>query len=138
MLSAIHITAVFFAIAIVLFADHEGYAWFRGKKQTLDPVHMRIAHAGVAIALAVLITTGTIMFYPFKGYLLANPLFILKLLFVGVLVVNAVIINRMMHVALEKPYAKLSREERMPLLISGGVSFVSWIGAIGMAILVFG
>lgn len=133
----VHITAIFFAVAIILLADHEAFSWVRGKKETLSSSRTRALHALTWSALVVLITTGIVMFWPMRDYLLRQPLFIIKLLFVAVLIVNAVLIGRHMHVALTRPFVSLSTQEKIPLLLSGFISTFSWISVIILGLYLF-
>ena len=126
----IHVGALFLLIPVILFADHEGFSWIRGKKETLNPKVMLILHRLVWAGLGVMIVTGAIMFWPLKDYLLYTPAFYIKMFFVLVLVINSFFINRFMKVALERPYALLTPEEKKPLFISGAASTISWIGAV--------
>lgn len=129
-LVSVHVGTLFLLIPVILFADHEGLAWVRGKKETLSAKTMIILHRLVWVGLGVMILTGAIMFWPLKDYLLYAPAFYIKMFFVFVLVINSFFINHFMQLAIEKPFASLSLEEKRPLLISGAVSSISWIGAI--------
>lgn len=75
------------------------------------------------------------MFLTYQDYLLTVPVFYVKMGFVATLIVNAFFIGRMMHIASTQPFASLSRNKQVPLLISGVVSVVCWIGAIVSATL---
>ena len=129
-LVSIHVGALFLLIPVILFADHEGFSWIRGKKETLNPKVMTILHRLVWIGLGVMILTGMILAWPLRDYLSNTPAFYIKMFFVFVLVVNSFFINRFMRVALERPYVSLTQEERRPLFISGAVSTISWVGAV--------
>jgi len=130
----IHVGVLFLLIPIILFADHEGFSWVRGKKETLNEKVMTVLHRLVWAGLIAMIATGAIMFWPLKDYLLYTPAFYAKMFFVFVLVVNSFFINRFMRVALERPYVSLTQEERRPLFISGAVSTISWVGAVVAAL----
>jgi hypothetical protein len=133
----VHIGLMIFCVGIIFLADKEGFAWVRGKKETLNPSRLRGLHYLMWIGLLSLIGTGIWMALPMYRYLLAEPLFIIKLLFVGILIANAILIGRLMHVATRKPFRELSWDERMPLFTSGVVSAFSWSFAIAIAFYIF-
>ena len=126
-----------FSLAIVFKADKEALSWMRGKKPLLSPRRMRVFHVLTWSGLVALIVTGSILTYPMLGFLLSQPLFILKLLFVAILLVNAVLIGRLMHIAKGSTFASLSWNERLPLLTSGAISSFSWLGALVLALVLF-
>jgi hypothetical protein len=133
----IHITAIFFAVGVLLLADHEALDWMRGKKQTLSLRRMKILHYLMWAALLSLIATGVFLFLPMFSYLIAKSLFIIKLLFVAILVVNAVLIGNLMHLALTRTFSSLTLEEKLSLLVSGAVSTLSWASVIGIGLYLF-
>lgn len=136
-LSTIHIGAVFFSFGIIMLADKQAFAWMRGAQQTLNPRLVHLYHRLTWLGLLVLITTGSIMFWPRASYLLAQPLFIMKMLFVGMLLVNAILIGRLMDAALTRPFASLSKKEIIPLFSSGAISMTAWVGAVLIAVTIF-
>jgi hypothetical protein len=137
-MTALHLLALFLSLVVIVMADSEGFAWMRGKKQTLDPKRMHHTHLLMWAGLLALILTGIVLFLPRWDYLIYQPLFIMKMLFVAVLLVNAILIGRLIDIALTRSYASLSWNEKLPLLVSGGVSAFSWAGAIVLALLQFG
>jgi hypothetical protein len=54
---------------------------------------------------------------------------------VAALIINSFFVGRFAKLASERPYASLARHERLPLLISGAVSTLSWLGAIACGLL---
>ena len=124
-----HLTFLAFAALVILYADKQASAWFFGKKETLSHKTLKIAHYGVWIGLLGLITTGAYMAYPMIGYLSHDPKFIAKMLFVGILVTNAFLIDSLMKVATERPFATLATRERVPLFLSGAISATAWVSA---------
>ena len=137
LLSLIHVLTVFFSFGVILLADKQAFAWMRGKQMTLNANRLHLYHLLTWIGLGILIVTGGIMFWPRADYLLHQPLFIMKMLFVGMLVVNAVLIGRLMHVAVLRPFASLSKKELMPLMLSGAISMIGWMGAVLIAVTIF-
>ena len=132
-----HIGATFFSVGMILLADKEAFAWMRGTKSTLHAKRMLLYHRLMWVGLLSLIFSGFLMFLPMSAYLLSQPLFIMKLLFVGILVVNAVLIGRLMHIAPNHTYASLTWKDKMPLFTSGAISVFSWAGAIAIALYLF-
>jgi Na+-transporting NADH:ubiquinone oxidoreductase subunit NqrD len=136
-LLTIHIASIFLAVAILLLADIQAFSWIHGKKQTLHPSSLKVLHYSMWVALLLLIVTGTLMFLPQYHYLLSKPLFVIKLLFVGMLVTNAVLIGNLMHVAIEKTFASLSKEEKLSLYASGAISTFAWFCVISIGLYLF-
>lgn len=133
----LHILALGFVLGVTAIADKDAIAWVRGKKQTLDRGVMHQYHVMIWVGLITLIVTGGILFYPMRVFLLQDLFFNAKLLFVGILVINGILIGRLMQVTLIRPFAELSAHETRALFASGAISVVSWICAAGIAILIF-
>ena len=129
-MTALHLLFLFIALPSVLYADFLGLQWIRGTQATLERTTMHRLHIVVYVALAGLILTGLLLFSERSTRLLANSAFIMKMVFVAVLVVNSVFIGVHMHKALSSPFATLTRSERVRILASGVVSTLGWIGAI--------
>ena len=125
----LHLASLFGVGAVILAADRNVFAWIRGKKIVLRESRLRLLHALTWLCLVSLIATGTIMAYPMRSYLLSDPAFIEKMLFVAILAVNALLIGRLMGLATKRSYASLSRHEKAPLFMSGAVSLFSWLAA---------
>src|SRR3989344_6097743 len=125
----IHLGALSVAAIVVMFADKEAFLWMRGNKSLLDLGRMRLIHYLMWAALLTMITSGVLMAWPDRGVLIFYPPFLLKMAFVAALVINAFVIGRFLRTPTERNYASLSRSEKMPLFLSGAVSFVSWFGA---------
>jgi hypothetical protein len=133
----IHIASLCLAGLGVLFADHAAFDWMRGKRRTLSGPGIAAAHWIVTIGLSCLIISGLVLFWPLREYLVGETLFWVKLGFVFALLVNSFFIEHLMHTAERRPFASLSMRERAPLFISGAVSTISWLGAAGVAIILF-
>jgi hypothetical protein len=125
----IHIGAVFATLAIVIISDFHGLLWVLGKSETLPYARMRMLHTCAWIGLITIILAGATMFSSYPQYLLSLPAFQLKMVFVAFLLMNAFVIGKHMHVAVLQPFATLSKQEKLVLLISGAVSTIGWIGA---------
>ena len=77
-----------------------------------------------------MIVTGVLLTIPTWEYRLTEFAFYVKMGFVLVLVMNAVAIGSLARLAHERPFASLAAEEQKTLLVSGGLSFCGWIGAV--------
>jgi uncharacterized membrane protein len=126
----IHVAALLVTLYFIFRADTLAFSWMRGERQTLDLKDVRKLHWIVSIGLAVLIVTGGLMFLGRSTRLLNNPAFIAKMVFVVFLVINSVVIHFLMNIAETRTYKSLSNKEKYPLLISGAVSTIGWLGAI--------
>lgn len=134
---AVHILSLGFVICGVLLADHTGFDWVRGKKETVSPILLTRLHWVVGVGLGLMIGSGFALFWPTKDYLLSTPAFYIKMTFVLALVVNSLVIERLMHVATTKSFKHVSPTTRKKLLASGAVSAVSWVGAAITAFFLF-
>lgn len=125
----LHLIVLSFTAVAILIADHDGLQYFFGKKQTLDPVRVKRLHYTVLTGLILMIITGGLMFADVWGEVIENPAFYVKMCMVLALIANSFIIGNLMHVATQRPFVELTREERHTLLASGAVSGICWIGA---------
>jgi hypothetical protein len=132
----IHVTTVFGLVGLVLLADVVGFRWIRGIEATLDPKKLSRLHTSVWCGLAVMVVSGFFMFWPYREYLLFEMTFRIKMLFVLTLIVNGFFIGRLMHVAITLPFADLPADDKKKLFISGGISTLSWAGAITCGLLI--
>lgn len=129
----VHIASLAIAGVHVLLADHMGFVWIRGNVETLPKKHVRYYHTMVWLGLIGLLASGFLMFWPAREFLLASPAFQLKMGFVVALVLNSFAIGHLQHIALRKPARELTAHEAVPLIISGIISGLSWLGAIAAA-----
>lgn len=136
-LADIHLALACCSVAMVLLSDQYGARWMRGRVHTLDRRIVSRLHLLVWIGLVALVVTGGLLFWRAPAYYLSQPLFMLKVLFVAVLILNGVLIGRLMHVAVEKPYAALSYSELLPLFVSGAVSMLGWFSVLGLGLYLF-
>lgn len=130
----LHLLVLAFVAWTVFQADHMGFDWIRGKANTLDEKKVATLHRNTWLGIGGMIATGFLLFWPMREFLLARPQFIIKMAFVLALIINGMVIGRLQAVALAKSYKELSFKEKLPLIISGGVSTVSWLGAALMAL----
>ncbi len=114
----------------VLYSDEQGLLWMLGKKETLEPARIGLLHDVVSVGLSSIILTGGLMAMPSLTYYLHNPIFLAKMGFVGALIVNGFFIGHIAARSTTHSFASLTTRERLPLLISGAVSVLSWGGAL--------
>jgi len=134
---AVHILTVIFSLCVVFMADKEALSWILGRKYVLGKRRVAIFHYLTWACLATLTVSGAFLALPMLSYLLTQPLFIMKLLFVAILLINAILIGRFSDIAIERPFAELTWDETMPLFTSGAISFFGWSGAVLLALIVF-
>ncbi len=133
----LHILSFGFVLGVTAIADKEAFAWVRGLKSHLDQKTMRGYHALIWIGLISLIVTGIFLVYPYKVYLLSDLLFDIKLFFVLILVINALLIGRLMDVSFQLPFRALSSHDKTSLVVSGAISVFCWAGALASALWLF-
>lgn len=130
--------AIFTILAlIIIYTDHQGYLYFRGKKKLLSEGFVRWSHRLVWIGLVLMIATGLILTLPSWEYRLQDPTFYVKMGFVLVLIMNSFAIGALSKRATTTPFAELHIEDRRTLMVSGALSFIGWVGAacIGLLLL---
>ena len=128
-MSEIHELILFSTLAVVACADVVGLLWVLGRFSTLNARLMNALHLLVYVGLGGMIVTGLTMFSRDSEYLLSNPVFLVKMVFVATLVVNSFLIGAHLKVASEKPFAALPRGEKWRFIVSGVVSGFCWVGA---------
>ena len=134
----LHVVAIFVTGLCVLYSDEQGLMWMLGKKETLNAKRIEVLHAVVSIGLALVILTGGLKALTALSYYLSNPLFIVKMGFVLVLIVNGFFIGKLSALATTRTFASLSPKERLPLLVSGAASVLGWGGALILGFLLAG
>jgi hypothetical protein len=134
-ITSLHLFSLALTALVILYSDHEGFAYFTGKKQVLSHTFVTWSHRFVWIGLLSMIATGVLMIVPAWEYYLSDSVFMIKMSFVAVLIVNAFAIGKLGEVATQKPFATLTTDEKRTLIISGFLSGVSWVGAAGVAFL---
>jgi hypothetical protein len=110
-----------------------GLLWILGKKETLDRALLSRIHNTIWVGLGIMLVTGATMAYPYQEYLRTLTPFLVKMGFVLALLINSFFIGKHLYLATERPFAMLTKKERLPLFISGTVSTISWIGIITAA-----
>lgn len=136
-MEGLHLLFLAFSALFILISDHDGFLYFRGRKQTLDLRKLQFLHKMIWIGLLGLILTGIIMTIPDWNDYLSDPAFQVKMGFVGVLIINGLFIGRLLHSATHTPFKDLHGIKKMLLLLSGSASAIGWVGStlIGFAFL---
>jgi len=125
----IHIASLALAAVGIVVADHSALNWMLGRVDRAHRAAVFSAHWFVSIGLAGLVLSGLALFWPMRQYLLGEPLFWLKMFFVGCLLINSFFVEMLMHRAVKYPFRELPFSQKVPLFISGGVSTLCWLGA---------
>jgi hypothetical protein len=128
-LEQIHVTVLALTALLIVYSDHEGVAYLRGKKPTLNPTVTQWLHRGVTAGLSGMVLSGFLLFWPARDYYLTEPEFLVKLLMVAALIANGYLIGKLSPVASQTPFAELPLKTKRRLLISGAVSGFCWLGA---------
>lgn len=137
-LLSIHVGILILTGVIILYSDHQAFLYIRGKKLLLHSKSTDVLHYLVWAGLIGMITTGVLMALPAWQYYISMPGFLLKMVFVGILVGNSFVITSLKSVAYTTPFASLSGSQKMKLFMSGAASAVSWVGAAVTALIVLG
>jgi hypothetical protein len=134
----IHIGFLCVAGVGILMADHAAFQWLTHKRDVVGKRELFVSHWVVSIGLTGLVLSGLYLFWPMRDYLLVQPLFWLKMAFVAALIINSFFIEYLMHMASHTPWRQLAISERVPFIVSGGISTLSWLGALLVALYTFG
>jgi hypothetical protein len=137
MILIIHIVAVLFSLSVVLTADHYGYSWISGHEAVLKEEKLKKLHMYTWIGILMTIMTGGILFYKDYETLLSSQIFLVKLAFVGTLVVNSFSVGILKDLATKTKFSNLSIKEKTSLFISGGTSSACWLGALLCAFFIY-
>ncbi len=133
----LHILSFGFVLGVTAIADKDAIAWIRGKKRVLERSTMMSYHVLIWVGLIALTISGLYLFFPMRLFLLRELLFDVKILFVAILFINAILIVRLMQVALVKPFVEVSTQDKVALFASGAISIFSWFCAAAIAINIF-
>lgn len=125
----LHLFTLGFLAWNILRADHLGFLWIRGKVVHLDEPSVHRYHRNTWIGLCGMIITGVLLFLPMREYLLERPQFYLKMAFVVTLIANGFVIGHLQKTARTQAFENLTFRQKLPLLLSGAVSTIAWIGA---------
>lgn len=125
----VHLAVLAITALVILYSDHQGFGYFRGKKALLSPRFVHYSHWIVWVGLVAMIATGVGLVIPSWQVYLMDPAFQLKIGFVVVLVVNGFAIGKLAQVASVKPFALLPKREKRTLMISGSLSVIGWVSS---------
>ncbi len=125
---ALHLLVLALTAVVIVFADHEGWQYVRGKKAVLSTARVQWLHRAVWVGLLGMIMTG-IGLTTEEPEVFEEPMFYVKMVMVLALIINGVAISFLSKVATTTPFASLTTKQRVPLFISGAVSVGCWIGA---------
>lgn len=129
----IHICTALSLLASVLVADFMALRWIRGNTATLSAPFLHKLHYAIYIGLGIMLATGVYLFWPVQAYLLSTPAFIIKMTLVLTLLLNSIFISGHMHIATVRTFKEVSVKTKCFLILSGGVSFLAWVGTIAAA-----
>ncbi len=138
MIVTIHLIIAIITGLLVLYSDEQALMWILGKKEMMDSRRVHFLHTAVSIGLALLLITGGLLYHASAAAYLSVTPFITKMVVIFALILNTYAIERLSAVALTRSFASLSHKERIPLFISGAVSFGGWATAIICGLLIAG
>lgn len=125
----VHLAILLLTALVIVYADHLGFRYFRGTVRVLDAGRITLLHRIVWVGLLSMILTGVSLAYDRIDYLLSQPVFLLKMGFVLVLIINAGFISALSRLASTVPFSELGARQKTALLVSGALSTISWVGA---------
>jgi hypothetical protein len=126
-----HIGAFIFNISLVILADIIGLLWVFGKIQNLPKKFILATHRFIWVGLFISVTSGLVLFWDSREYLLTLPAFYTKVLFVFALLVNSFVISKHLRRALEvKSFSDLGKKEKLLFFASGAFSTISWAAVV--------
>lgn len=132
-LLSLHLISLSFVLSFVVVSDICAHAWMRGKKIRFETI--KTLHTLVWIGIGAMLITGVSMFMRYSEYLVNDIAFIFKMFFVSALIINGFVISKFLPF-IKRPYESLTKKEKTPLIISGMVSTISWVGTIVSALLI--
>ena len=138
MLVSLHIGILILTGIAVVYSDHEAWLYIRGRKQTLDEKLIKRLHILVWIGLLGMIVTGVFLVLPGWQYYLSLPGFLVKMVFVGILLGNSFVISSLKSLAFTTPFGELPPARKRHLFVSGAASVIGWVGATLAAIIFLG
>ncbi len=129
----LHIAGVIISFISIVFADKQGFAWFRGTTPILEEKKVARVHRFVWLGLIITIVSGFLAFWDKRFYLLESTAFMVKMFFVATLTINGFFIGHLMKLPCKKAFKDMTLRERTPLFISGTISGISWVTAFILA-----
>jgi hypothetical protein len=138
MLVTIHLSIAILTGLVVLYSDEQAFMWVLGKKDVLEKSRINFLHYAVTAGLTLLIITGGLIYSQAAPAYLSIMPFVTKMVVIFALILNTYAIDRFSAVALTRSFASLSSKERIPLFITGAISFAGWATAIICGLLISG
>lgn len=129
-LGGLHGFFVTITILIVLYSDHRGLNYIRGREQILPAKFLHQSHKWVWTGLLLIITTGILLAIPSWEYRLQQGVFYAKMGLIFVLIMNALAIGKLSKHSGSISFAALLKEQKITLLVSGALSVIGWSGAL--------
>lgn len=126
MLKDIHLIIAIITGLTVLYADEQAAVWVLGKRKLFHPETMKFLNRAVTLGLTLLLITGGLLYAKSAPAYLSLPVFDVKMVAVFALIINTYAIHRLSQVAITRSFGSLSPRERLPLYVSGAVSFLGW------------
>jgi hypothetical protein len=128
-LETLHLTTLALTATVILYSDHQGFMYFRGKRETLSLSFVTWSHRIVWTGLIGMILTGFFLVLPGWDYYVVYPPFLLKIAFVLVLCIDGYAIGKFSRLTTERAFHELPPELKKTLLVSGAFSFTGWVGS---------
>jgi len=125
----VHLTTLAVTAVAIVVSDCYGLLWLIGKKKLLPTLQLNFLHRVVWIGLGLMIVSGAIMAWSSIEYLLLSKAFLIKMVFVGALIVNSFVIHRHLNVSFTTTFKDVPKKEKITILLSAAVSTLSWVGA---------
>ncbi len=124
-----HLLSLCFVAYTIFLSEREAFMWYAGKKETLDGEKLKHYHHRMWAGLGLMIVTGFFLFWGDRDILPSIPAFRLKMFFVACLIINGFALGKLMPIMTRRSYKSLTKKEKAPLFISGGISMACWLGA---------
>lgn len=125
----IHLVIASLTGLTVLYADEQALLWATGRRERFNADTARFLHRVITGGLVLLLITGGLMYIQSPRAYLSLATFDIKMAAVLALILNTYAISRFSEVGVARSFASLSTRERLPLYISGAVSFLGWATA---------
>ncbi len=125
----IHLVALLLTALVILYADHQGFRYFRGEVLRMSESFLVWSHRLIWVGLIALILSGIFLVLPSWEYYMSEPIFYLKMGFVLTLIVNAVFIGKLTHFTTDRAFSELPDELKKTFLVSGALSVIGWVGS---------
>ncbi|MDB4991905.1 MAG: hypothetical protein JWL75_150 [Parcubacteria group bacterium] len=136
MLVTIHFIIAIAAALLVLYSDEQVFFWVLGKTKMIAPARVRFMHRSVTTGLTLLLITGGLLYSSAPEAFLSTSTFVVKMVTIFALIINTYFIDRFSGIAVTRTFASLSHAERIPLFITGAVSFAGWVTALTCGLLI--